>query len=825
MVAGLALALSTAVGSGAVLGAVSSVAQPGAAGADTPTFNITCTGVPSLGTVQFPTVIKGSIPDDVPDGFPFTVSGLQTVLTAPAELTTEINGAYGAGAVVSATYQTTIDSTGASPASQSETLTYGNTAVPASGPFNMVGTASPSPSFTGTGSSVSIAPGPSITGFQLTVNGHNEATFACTTPSPDPIIAFAAGSNGPYALTTNPGPNTITPIDTATQTTATPFPFNDYEPGRAIAITPDGLTAYVGNNSSGQVTPVNTTTGAAGTPITVDGPVSAIAITPDGSKAYVASYSGDAVTPIDLQNNTEGTPITGLQNPDGIAIGPDGSTAYVATDLGMTPIDLATNTAETQVTGVSDPYAIAVTPNGSTAYEVQDLSNKVVPINLATFTVGSPIAVGSVPEAIAITPNGSTAYVANTSDGTVTPIHLATNTPGTPITVGSEPNAIAVTPDGSTVYVTNGGDGTASLIDTATNTDEGSVVAGGDPEGLAITPDQGPTAALTASTTGATTSFDASGSVAGTSPIVSYAWNFGDSDTAVTTTPTESHTYAGSGTYTATVTETDAAGTSTSQVFTGQTLSSHGTAAAEASAPVVITTTDCSDDTSCMAAINTPATPQTPAQSINVTAAAPGQPAQQLTVTSGPGQLNCATKGFSVVEQVASYATTFTPTANVTVTDQLVGVTSTHGVKVCFAGSDNVPQLLPKCARTSPVAPCATVAKVSGVVQVTILVAPGDPRFRIQGVQELTEMPKSVSAKGVIGQTIAIKGTELLGSNSQTLPTIAFTSVNGSTIDGTITKFTTKAITVTVPNGSATGPVALCWPNETAVSEGSVAIT
>ena len=77
----------------------------------------------------------------------------------------------------------------------------------------------------------------------------------------------------------------------------------------------------------------------------------------------------------------------------------------------------------------------------------------------------------------------------------------------------------------------------------------------------------------------------------------------------------------------------------------------------------------------------------------------------------------------------------------------------------------------------------------------------------------------------MIGKAIAIKGTDLLGTNSQTLPTIAFTSVNGSTIDGTITKYSAKAISVTVPNGSATGPISLCWPNETAVSEGSVAIT
>jgi hypothetical protein len=70
--------------------------------------------------------------------------------------------------------------------------------------------------------------------------------------------------------------------------------------------------------------------------------------------------------------------------------------------------------------------------------------------------------------------------------------------------------------------------------------------------------------------------------------ITTYAWNFGDSSTATVTTPTTTHTYAGGGTYTATVTETDSAGTSTTQVFTGQTVSRNGGAAAQVSHTVVI---------------------------------------------------------------------------------------------------------------------------------------------------------------------------------------------------------------------------------------------
>ena len=50
----------------------------------------------------------------------------------------------------------------------------------------------------------------------------------------------------------------------------------------AIAITPDGQTAYVVNETSGTVTPIRIATNTAGKPIKVGNGAFAIAITPDG---------------------------------------------------------------------------------------------------------------------------------------------------------------------------------------------------------------------------------------------------------------------------------------------------------------------------------------------------------------------------------------------------------------------------------------------------------------------------------------------------------------------------------------------------------------
>ena len=121
-------------------------------------------------------------------------------------------------------------------------------------------------------------------------------------------------------------------------------------------------------------------------------------------------------------------------------------------------------------------------------------------------------------------------------------------------------------------------------------------------------------------------------------------------------------------------------------------------------------------------------------------------------------------------------------------------------------------------------APCATLAVVPSGVEATIQVPGSDPRFRIDGVQTLTENPTAVGAKGTIGKTLAISGTDLLSSTGQTRPTVSFTSISGSTIAGAVTTATATKLAVVVPNGAATGPVSIAWPDEVLTSEGSIVI-
>jgi YVTN family beta-propeller protein len=382
----------------------------------------------------------------------------------------------------------------------------------------------------------------------------------------------------------------ITPFNTTTGLPGGPIALPaKSEPGPA-AITPDGRTLYVVNEGEGanSVTPMNTATNTVGTAIPVGSAPRGLAIAPDGKTAYVVTKAGKVI-PINLATNTPGTAIEVGGTPETIAITPDGHTAYVVsagTTTGtVTPINLATNAKGAPIAVGNEADGIAITPDGKTAYVADGKpTNTVIPINLATNTAGTPIKVGERPRLVAITPDGKTVYVTNNDSETVTPINTATNLPGSPIAGGKCPGALAISPNGRTVYVLDACKKLVTPIDTATNKPGTTIAVGEFPDGIAIMPNQPPLAAFAASavTVGQATSFTAAASSDSDDAIAAYAWEFGDGVTASTATPATSHTYAAPGTYTARLTLTDSEGCSTSFVFTGQTAFCSGAGSATA---------------------------------------------------------------------------------------------------------------------------------------------------------------------------------------------------------------------------------------------------
>jgi DNA-binding beta-propeller fold protein YncE len=232
--------------------------------------------------------------------------------------------------------------------------------------------------------------------------------------------------------------NAVSPGPTHTEGTER---FGDYI-DQLASLAPAGKTLYVINSDfPGTLSPISTATRKAGQEIWVGGgdPTS-IAITPNGKTAYIGNDAG--VTPFDLKTDR---PRPAVGDPASkIVITPNGKTAYTYTWQGVIPIHTATNTAGPLIpvpgSATTGTAGMVLTPDGKTLYVLLQIGG-VVPIDTATNTAGTPIPAGNYDAAIAITPDGKTAYTDDCSNTTpecaVIPIDTATNTAGTPIAAGA----------------------------------------------------------------------------------------------------------------------------------------------------------------------------------------------------------------------------------------------------------------------------------------------------------------------------------------------------------------------------------------------------
>ncbi len=460
-----------------------------------------------------------------------------------------------------------------------------------------------------------------------------------------PLTATTATASTPAGWTAyvvSFADDAVIPVDTATHAVGAAIAVGSAP--SAIAITPDGSTAYVTDEGTttttpGFVTPIALSTNTPGAPIPVGSGPDAIAITPDGRTAYVGNYNDDTVTPVDLVTDAAGTPIPVGAPPTAITISPDGSTAYVTQGFAadVIPINTATNTAAAGILNTNDGYASAITPDGSTLYTAAASTNGVATLDTTTAARGSVAALDS-PRGVAITPDGSTAYVAyspfTTNKGALLPIPVADpGSPGAAINLGTgSAFAVAITPDGSTAFVTDLTGGNLVPVDLASRTAGAPIplgVNGAEPFAVAIAPDQAPIAHMHVTALGGgTMSFDASASTVAHGTITSYAWNFGDGSTETTTAPTVNHTYSNTALgQVASVTETDSVGTSTGQVFTGQTVSRNGSPQATDQATLYFTPADAAVEYPTVTAVSPGAGPTAGPTTVTVTGTGfrPGQ--------------------------------------------------------------------------------------------------------------------------------------------------------------------------------------------------------
>lgn len=296
-----------------------------------------------------------------------------------------------------------------------------------------------------------------------------------------------------YAYVPNEKSNTVSVINTTTDTVISTVPVGNVPVG--VAVSPDGTKVYVTNFGNdeipGRTVSIIDTTTEEVTPMYVEegkpGKPAGVAVYPHEQRIYVAKFLDEKVRAVNPITKSVFDIRVG-KDPNGVAITHDGLRVYV-TNRGnntVSVIDTATNNVIDTIIVGSNPYGVAVNKNGTKVYVTNMGSDSVSVIDTATNNVTANVSVGKYPHGITVTPDEKWVYVANhnTPIGTVSVINTTTNNVTNTIIVGNKPCGVAVNRDGTKAYVTNSGSNTTSVINTTNNKVIGRVDVGICPSGI-----------------------------------------------------------------------------------------------------------------------------------------------------------------------------------------------------------------------------------------------------------------------------------------------------------------------------------------------------
>ena len=376
---------------------------------------------------------------------------------------------------------------------------------------------------------------PSNTNYAVTVLSQPSGSICSVTNGTGTVtnadisnVAVTCVSAGPLALVANSGvsngTNGVAVYRANLRTGALAF-LNNVDAGNspwAIAVSPNGLYAYVTNAIGGTISSfaINNTSGAV-TLIPLSSLQSrnsfSVAMDRLGRFIWTANYGFSTVSAFSIGANgvltAVGAPLaTPNTLPYAVAAHPTLDVVYVAHQSSNFAISVySVNTANGALTlqqnltnVITSANGLVIDPTGRFAYAVSGnggvcaLTINAVSGNLTTGACANPSGGGGT-WAVAVHPGGQ--YLYTTSDSTlnnvtVFAINQTTGAPtqvGSPVTAGANPRGVTVGPGGTNLYVTNYVDNTVSAFSIggggSTLTSLGTALASGvNPVGVAVAP-------------------------------------------------------------------------------------------------------------------------------------------------------------------------------------------------------------------------------------------------------------------------------------------------------------------------------------------------
>ena len=219
-----------------------------------------------------------------------------------------------------------------------------------------------------------------------------------------------------------------------------------------------GTTAYIPSFTGG-ISVVDTSTQTQTTLLTGLGTNYSISVSPNGTVAYATDFIGGVVHPINTTTNAVGTAITVGFLPINVTFSSDSAFAYVSNYGGnsISVINVSTGTVSNTVASIcpSGPPVQSVFHGAKLLIVCSSSPSVVISMDTSASNTLTPLAtVQNYAFNIAISTASGFGYVANELSGSVSKFDLTTGATTHYLTTGvSNPNGLAVTPDGNKIYV------------------------------------------------------------------------------------------------------------------------------------------------------------------------------------------------------------------------------------------------------------------------------------------------------------------------------------------------------------------------------------
>ncbi len=256
-----------------------------------------------------------------------------------------------------------------------------------------------------------------------------------------------------------------------------------------MAVSPDQRSVYIANTGSDTVSVLDTKTNTVARTIALprgSRPIG-IALSPSGRSLYTADGGANRVSVLDTRSKRVVTSMRVGTQPVDVAVAPDGKTLYTANSGSddVSVIDATTHRVIRTIPTGRFPSSVAVTRNGTSVYVTNELSDVTV-INAGTGTVQAKLASPS-PFSVAMSLKGDRAYVTGLGPGTLTSIDTGTHRVRSTVSVGTYgTDPFTVRAGSDALYVANQGASTLSIIDPSTFKTTATVATGNSPYGIAV---------------------------------------------------------------------------------------------------------------------------------------------------------------------------------------------------------------------------------------------------------------------------------------------------------------------------------------------------